>query len=457
MSARQQTKRLLLDTLGCGQAATGTEIGRLVDGTASFFGGPAAASMLGKTGAAPVFSAVYANARLGNALDFDETFPVGAHFGIGAVAAALAASEERAATGVELLTSIAAGYEAGGRVASYIGPVAQIEHGAVKGFPQVWGVAAPVVFAAAAASARASSQSPDTVLQTLAHAGSNAPLPAGAMWSGATDLPNCKYCDAGWCAATGAFAALLAQKGGTGFTTILDGPLGLARMYGVDNADTGLLVRGLGEQWMLDDVTYKPWPTCRFTHYALTALQNIVDRHDLKPEEITRIVLETGPLAASRRFTNPDPVTFASRQFSYPLMAALIVAKRPAGPQWMDPALDADPVIRALKSKVQVVAHANGGEFARRFERNQIREMPGGARVETTRGLFTCESDFALGDPWDAATAMSDKQLAAKFMSLWHGDAGEDIVDAVFNLDRAPNLQALSRLIRVPGRSMETS
>src|ERR1700688_264224 len=188
---RHEAKRLVLDTLGCLIAGVGCEIGSIASTMAAWFGGQSRATIAGAQARGSVLGAIYANARTANALDFDETFPVGAHFGSAGVVAALALAERLGLSGPEMLLAAIAGYEFARRVASYIGPVVHIEGGRVVGFPDVWGVAAPVVFAAAAATAKARQYEPSLFQQAMGLAGSNAPLPVGAQWSSAVDLPNC--------------------------------------------------------------------------------------------------------------------------------------------------------------------------------------------------------------------------------------------------------------------------
>jgi 2-methylcitrate dehydratase PrpD len=446
-----EAKRVVVDTLACLFAGADSEIGPVARGAAKLFGSGNAVQIAGEPGRSSLLAGVYANGRLANALDFDETFPVGAHFGVGAVAAALGMAQADRLTGREFLNCVVAGYELGGRVASYLGPVANIVDGGVTGFPDVWGVAAPVVMAAAGAAARARGFDAALFAQAIGLAASNAPLPVGAKWSSAIDLPNCKYCDAGWCAVTGVFGALSAERGSTGFTQILDGPDGLARMYG-GSTDEQWLSKGLGVQWMLDDVTYKPWPTCRFTHYPLTALERILGEHAIAPEAIEEVVVETGPLAASERFTNPSPRTFAARQFSYPHMVAMRVLNVPAGPRWLAAEMVQHPQAEDLKRKIRIEPHARGHEFAASFVRNQIRTMPGGIRIKTKGRWYRAESDFALGDPWDEQTRFTDERLFAKARNLIGETKANLLIDRVMKLDRASDLDALSDVLAAQAR-----
>jgi 2-methylcitrate dehydratase PrpD len=452
---RQEAKRLILDTLGCLIAGVNCEIGSIAGTMAPWFGMQPQATIAGRQGRGSLLGAIYANARTANALDLDETFPVGAHFGSAGVVVALALAEELGLSGAEMLLSTIVGYELAGRVASYIGPVVNVEGGRVVGFPDVWGVAVPVVMAAAAAAAKARRYEPSLYQQAVGLAGANAPLPVGAQWSGAVDLPNCKYCDAGWCAVTGTVAALSAQQGSRGFTELLDGERGIARMYGVAQADPSLLTADLGERFMLEDITYKPWPSCRFTHYALTALADLLDRQAIAVEKIREVVVETGPLAASLRFTNPEPATFASQQFSYPHMIAMMLLNVPPGPAWFDPGHGSDPAVRALKAKTRIVQHPRASRFAEDFVHNQIRTMPGAITIVTTDGVYRAESDYARGDPWRESTRFGDAEIDGKFAALVPGEAGVELASAVRNLEYESSVSHIAAaLVRASTRGI---
>jgi 2-methylcitrate dehydratase PrpD len=442
-----EAKRFILDSLGCLLAGCDCELAPIIWNTSDIFGEGSAACVAGKGGKANLLAAIYANGRLANALDYDETFPVGAHFGSSAVVAALGFAEAYGLTGREFLNSVLAGYEFGGRVASYIGPVVQIAEGKVIGFPDVWGVAAPVVLATTAASARARRLDAVTFAQAVGIAGSNAPLPAGALWSDSVDLPNCKYCDAGWCAVTGSFATWAAERGSTGYSRILDAPKGIARMCGNQNAEERWLTDGLGTTWMMDDLTYKPWPTCRFTHYVLTALEELLRERKFSVDAIEEIVIETGPLAASERFTNPFPKTFASREFSYPHMVAMRLLEVEPGPKWLEAGMASHPEAARLKAKIRIERHPRSGAFASTFTRNQIRTMPGGIRIRANGTTYYAEAEYALGDPWAENTRFTDENVFSKLARMAGPKTADRLIEAVMGVEYLPNVDQITSLL----------
>src|SRR3546814_8927005 len=46
---------------------------------------------------------------------------------------------------------------------------------------------------------------------------------------------------------------------------------------------------GLGEQWEMLDVAYKPYPACHFNHAFIDAAIRLHNDHGLKPDEIDSV------------------------------------------------------------------------------------------------------------------------------------------------------------------------
>ena len=415
-------KLLILDTLGCMAAGARTAHADKIKQIAMLFAGPGEVSQAGLDQLQGAVRAAYVNARLANLLDFDETYPVGVHFGIAAVIAAVAGVQVRQENMGQVLCAAIAGYEAGARMASAVGPMMTVTDGAVTGFSRVWGVAAPVVIAACVAYGHALKITPQVLHQALGIAGSNIPLPIGSKWSEATHLPDVKYCDAGWCTVTAIHGVHSALAGLTGFEDILEGESGIPEAYSAVMADPAQLHRGLGQRWHLPDLTFKPWPSCRFMHAPMSALKRLLTRHGVKPSEIDEIVVYTGPLANSARFRNSAPRTFSGYQFSYAHACAMLAMNVPAGADWFDEAIAESDIALGLRSKVRIEYLDAASGFARHMVDNQIRVMPGAARVRTARGDWYLQCDYADGDPWDSEARFNDDDVINKFLV---GNPGE--------------------------------
>ncbi|SHI03880.1 MmgE/PrpD family protein [Pollutimonas bauzanensis] len=439
---------LILDTLGCIAAAQATPPAAPIAQVAELFGGAPGASQAGLAADVGVARAVYANARLANLLDFDETYPVGVHFGVGAVAAAIGAAESGGRSGRDLLTGVIAGYEAGARMASAIGPMMQVSDGVVAGFSRVWGVAAPVVVAACVAYGRTLGAGPAVLARALGIAGSNIPLPIGSKWSDAIDLPDVKYCDAGWCAVAGVHGVHSALLGLTGFEDILEGESGIPQAYSAVMADPRLMLDGLGASWHLADLTYKPWPCCRFMHAPLSALQRLLRQSGISADAIEEVIIHTGPLADSGRFRNPQPRTFASHQFSYPHVVAMMALRVRPGPDWFDPAIAGSAPALALRAKVRIKRLPAADAFAGAMVRNQIRKMPGGVTLKAAGKEWTTICDYADGDPWSEDSRFDRDKVVAKFFDLAGRQRGEPMLAWLDNGEHETTLHDLTAFIR---------
>lgn len=451
-TVKAEAHRLLLDSIGCMIAATRTRMAPIAYGLADFLGGGNVASVVGRKQHASLAGALYVNARLGNCMDLDETFPVGHHFGMAAVVAALALAEERNATGSQFLQAVITGYELGGRVASALGLPMLFTDGRLAGFPTLYSCSASVVFAAAGAAIQLEAQDDTLARQTLGIAGSNTPLPTTGMWASSTiDLPDCKYADAGWATLAGVFAARSAGLGATGFSAIFDGDRGLIKMSGTDRFDPDNLVGGLGSRWMLADITYKPWPTCRWAHHPLTALVKALDNRNIDVEQIEQVVIDANVFLCTPRFRNPAPRTFCSRQWSIPHAVAMILLGIPVGPAWLDPAHDDDKNVRTLREKVRIEHWDPANAFATHTVREQWRNMPARVTIALRDGTrFEAETEFALGDPWTSDTAYGDERAIEKFRTVsgLSNARADEVIGAALNIDAQRDVKAIASALR---------
>jgi 2-methylcitrate dehydratase PrpD len=429
---RAEAKRLLLDTLGCVICATGTPEGWMV----SQLGADMGAGQLAE--GADYAGRSYEIARLGNLMDFDEGYAY-CHFGAAAVAAAMTMARWRHISGREMLAALVAGYELGGQVALGIGPEFVVRDGKAQGRPDVWGVAAPPVFAAVGAAARALGLSAAQTNQAYAVAASNMPIPIGGKWSTEVDLPNTKYVDLGWCAMTGVLGAIFAMRGTTAVPTILDGEKGLIRIVqGGDNDSRRFLAR-LGERWHLRRIFYKRWPVCGWIQYPLAALDALMKKHGIRAEDITDVVVEVAAGAVIPRFTNTQPKGFVSLQFSIPHAMAMLLMQVQPGPQWLSAELAETAAVKAMRERVRVEGFAAPQTFAWADPfsgGDAVQNVPSAVRVTTRQGEFREESDYIFGENRHPHVAIEDSQIEAKFRGLVEAPRAERLIALVHNLEQ---------------------
>jgi 2-methylcitrate dehydratase PrpD len=425
----RECKRLLLDTVGCAFGALGTESGQIALNYIDRLGGHPAATVIGRPVKSSAANAAYANARLANVLDADDTFPTSAHFGNATIFGALALAEDLDRTGRDLITAIAAGFDVGARVGSWMGAPFRIEDGRVVGWNELGGPPASVTWAAIGATASISQLSPEQAVHAFGIGGANCPLPTIRNWAASDTQPMYKYADAGWCAGVGVNAAMLARLGSTGFLGILDGEGGFWKLYGSPTHDDEVLLAGLGSDWQILNTTYKPWPCCRWIHHPLTAFTRLMEDHALQAADIDRVVVRANPFALTPIFCEQQPRDALTAEFSHPHALAAAAHRVPPGPEWYSQAVLSSEEIRAFRAKVFVEPEPRSANIAEWMGGGQWRGVPGGVDVEAGGARYEATADYALGDPWSGETLMSDEQLIEKFKTMVREHGGSSPVD----------------------------
>ncbi|WP_244832030.1 MmgE/PrpD family protein [Caballeronia sp. TF1N1] len=437
-----ESRRLLLDTLGCALGAVRTDSGRIALEYVRQLGGTPDATVIGMNARSSAVNAAYANARLANILDADDTFPTSTHFGNAAVFSALALAEKDRLHGRELLTAIAVGFDLGARIGSWMGAPIQIENGRVTGWNELGGPAGTIAWAAIGAAANIARLDARQANHAFGIGGANSPQPTLRKWAESVQQPMYKYADAGWCAQVGVSAVMLAKLGSTGFKDFLDGDNAFWKTYGSPSHDDAALVAGLGSDWQILNTTYKPWPCCRWIHHPLTAFTRLIDEHALAPEEIKRVVVRANPFALTPIFREPHPADMLSAEFSHAHALAAAAYRVPAGPRWYTPQTMNDPAISDFRARVSVTAEPRAANIAEWMTGGQWRGVPGGVDIHARSQVFSATADYALGDPWREDTHLPDAALLAKFNVMTGADAAGDtppaLAKAVMNIADSP-------------------
>ena len=438
------TKRLILDTLGCAYGATRTESGRLAVRHVQRLGGHPRATVLGSPGRTSATNAAYANGRMANVLDADDTFPTGTHFASTAVFAALALAEEERRSGRDLIRAVAVGFDLAARVGSWMGAPVKVEDGRVTGYRTLSGPSATMTWAAVGSSAAVAGLDAAQAANAFGIAGANTPLPSIGKWAEQVRLPMHKYADAGWCAQAGLNATMLAEAGSTGFAGVLDGDTGFWRFFGAEEHDDQVLLHGLGANWQILNTTYKPWPSCRWTHYPLTAFLRLKREHGLTPERIESVIVRANPFALSPRFKVCQPDTPVNAQFSHAHVMAMGAFGIPPGPLWYAEQTLGDPAIAAFRERVSVEPEPRAADLARWIEEGQFRRIPASVEVHTPAGVLTASAEMAWGDPWSEETYFTDEALRAKFRDMLSDDGRADqVIELIDNLEEVDDLGGL--------------
>jgi 2-methylcitrate dehydratase PrpD len=281
-----KAKECVLDALGCCVFGATQPWTRMILEMAREQGGSPQACVPGTSFRTSVSQAVLIGSTAGHGFELDDIH-VGAHLHPGSlcVPVALALGEWRNETdGRALLAAVVAGYEAGLR----IGLAATGSH-FMRGY-HFQGTCG--TFAAAATGAHMLKLDAEQTRHALGIAGSQA---AGLM--AAQEGAMAKRLHSGRAAQSGVYAALLAARGFTGIPNVLEAPYGGFLSAYTDTAKPENLTAGLGTEWRILEMGYKPYASAASTHTAIHALGSIMKDNGLRPDDIEQVRLYCSTMA----------------------------------------------------------------------------------------------------------------------------------------------------------------
>jgi 2-methylcitrate dehydratase PrpD len=317
--------------------------------------------------------------------------------------AALATAQALGRSGQDLLTACVAGYEVGIRVGEFLG------RSHYKVF-HTTGTAGTL--AAAAAVGHLLRLTPEQMLHAFGSAGTQ----SAGLWEFLRDAADSKQLHPAHAAGAGLTAAYLAQGGFTGAKRILEGAQGMAAGMSSD-ADPKKLVDGLGTRWTVSETSFKYHASCRHTHPAADALQQVLNTHGLKAGDVKQVTALVHQAAIDVLGPVVDPQTVHQSKFSMGTVLALVAVLGRAGLSEFDASFRAPEVI-ALRDKVVMALDPEvDGAYPARWI--------GKVRVETIDGrVLHGRVDEPKGDPGNTLSRpeLEDKALR---LALYSGGASE--------------------------------
>jgi 2-methylcitrate dehydratase PrpD len=276
--AVERIRNSVLDSIGCCLHGVTLPWTRKVQELVLAEGATPVASIFGGGGKTSVSQAVLVNGTAGHAFELDDIHKESiVHPGSLATPVAVALAESTGkASGRDLITAMVSGYEIGARVGN-----AATMSLFLRGFhPQGTSGA----FVAAATAGRMLGLDPLQMQHTLGIVGSQA---GGLMAAQEGAMVKRFHC--GRAAQSGVYSALLAQRGFTGITNVLEAPYGGYLSSLSDKPMPAKLTAGLGTTWETINVGYKPHASVTSIHTALDALADLMRENKLSADDIARV------------------------------------------------------------------------------------------------------------------------------------------------------------------------
>ena len=349
------------------------------------------------------------------------------------VLTALAMGETKGVDGKELITALVVGDDLAARLWF---PTNRAQPGQEKsrrpGF-EPWGTV--TTFAAAAIAGRLLGLNATQMRHALGIAVNMVAGAGSGLWDGATTFKLSQ----GTSARSGITAARLAKAGWTGIDDPLFGDHGSYYSNFVSGCDhPDWLIKDLGTRFHAEAV-FKPYPGGRPTHAPVDAALALVRKHEVRAEDIERVVLRTSPPATAAHYSKPYkvgeyPTGDALFNYRYSVATAL-VRGRVVNENFTEESIR-DPRVQTLIGKIELteLSREKGVEL-------EVQLMDGRNLVEYV--------PVALGEP---ANPLSREQLVAKFMTQVDFSRLVERADAeklVALLDRLEDVDDVTRIVEL--------
>ena len=442
-----ESKRLILDSIGCAVAATeelkgraGIDYGKIIGGTnpvATIMGTPEKVSLHG---------AAFANAELINTLDMDAVLPPG-HVTPYVLPGAMAAAEVYHVPGRRLIEAMASSHEMCFRFGRAMDNQRDTKDGKLVRL-RAFGYASSI-FGATAAFGHVRGYSRETLAHALGIAGLISPVNPQLGYFEHAPSSTVKYLMAGMLAQQALTAAYAGELGHRGDLQVLDDvEYGYRQYIATEKWEPQHLTDRLGEQWHFPAFSsLKPYPHCRIMHALMDCLIELVRTHDLKPDEIESMTVFVEGISQRAVWLSREVENSHDAQFCMAHGMAVAAHLVPPGKAWMSPELIFSPSVMALMDRVATVVHP---DYVKLLDGNAASRP---ARVElTARGQrFVAEKRYPKGSPSpDPDTYMTDEELIAKFSHNCDGvldpDAVDRLVEQVMALETVQDFSPVMQL-----------
>ena len=308
-TARHVVRLSVLDWIAVTLAGKDEPVVDIVRQRVAEDGGVEHAYAVGLANKVPAKSAALINGTAAHSLDYDDThFAYLGHPTVCVVPAVLAIADREGADLQSILEAVLVGKETATRMGIWLGRTHYR-----KGFHIT---PTTGTFGAAAACCRILNLTREETRMALGLAASRASGIKGQF--GTMGKPY----HAGMAASAGVEVALMAQRGFTAGTLALDGEQGFSATHHGENNEAAF--KGMGETWLLEDVSHKFHACCHGTHAMIEALNILVNQNALKTTDIRSIEVSTHP--QYRDVCNKqNPITSLEAKFSYRLIAAMVL------------------------------------------------------------------------------------------------------------------------------------
>jgi len=435
-----EVKRAVLDALGCAIGAYRGEPAQIMMQVAEDLGGREEATLIGSGTRTSCLNASLVNGVMVRYLDFNDTYliPVGVHV-LGnhpgeLIPAALALSESRGLPGKALVRAIAMGYEISAR---FNDSCANVN----SEFPTIeakgWNADSRGAFVMPLVLGSMLGLSEAQLEHAIGINGSHNMI-LGILDASGEEYSMTKNLRFPRAAHSALISVLMAKRGYTGPTRVLEGNKGFIDVVMRGDFDARSLTEPVGRFKILDTI-YKAVAADASTHGHVNATLDLVKEFNIQPEDVEQVVVKAGSRCVEHTgdMVKKYPRTKESADHSSYYLTAIAILDRKVGPDQYTPEKWNDPRAVSLIDKVIFEADPELDKFGR-----------AGVSIIKTRGgkIYEKRIEYPKGDP---RNPMTDEELQEKFrdMASPHLSQGRisEFIECVFALDELESLSDLTR------------
>ncbi|MCH7703463.1 MAG: MmgE/PrpD family protein [Planctomycetes bacterium] len=425
----EAAKRFLYDSIGCALGGYRQEDTRMLLAHLREMGGEPQCTLIGSPTKSSVVSAALYNALAIRAMDYNDIYwKADPCHPSDIIPAATSIAEWKRLSGRELIVGIVLGHEMEMRYCEAAEPGIR-ERG--------WHHATLTAFVSPMVAARMLRLDPEQMQHAIGISASHS-CTLGAVTAG--KLTKMKNTVDPMATQAGVQAALLAKEGFSGPEHVVDGKEGLVHCFGPE-WNLGKLTDGLGERFKINECGMKAFPIEALSHSPLTATLQIVHQHDIQPDDVVEIKVETIARAADI-LSDPAkyrPTSKETADHSLPYCLAVAVADRQVTPQQFLQERITDPKLFPLMDAVKAVGN---DDFEALFPEFQ----PSRVTITTKSGeSHSARVDVPKGDYRDP---MSMEEIRVKFEALAEGAFTQSECDRIGEtIDRLDDLADVGELM----------
>lgn len=338
----ERAKFILLQTVGVSLAARGTDVVKKADAIAVAGNGGLGGAVTRwiEGGKLSAVNAAFLAGTAADALDWEDCSWTG-HPAAGIIPAAIIAAEEKKKSGKELVTAIVGAYEVYQRIANAIQPGKErIKIG--------WGLTSWQIFGVVAAAAKLYDFDARKIDQALSVASEHASIPACYHETTMSDFYHYEH---GFRAKDGLIIVKQIEKGIHNQRGAFDFPQGFIAAM-TEEPKPEWFTKELGTRYLILETLLKHWPANMWVQSPLEAVAAIVEKNDVRKEDITEIIVEPG--VGDRMWAPKEGFSSVTHaQFSVPYVIAAYLLEPEPGAHWYRKENLTNPKLIELSQKVK--------------------------------------------------------------------------------------------------------